>query len=573
MESVKGRIGMVLHAHLPYVISYGTWPHGMEWLNEAAAETYLPILDVCTRLAEGGIKAKLTLGITPVLAEQLSSDEFKESFVEYLNMKIRYARENEKEFKEVGDSKKVELASMWFDYYNGLLKKFVSVWARDIVWSFSQLQSEGFIEIITSCATHGYLPLLKRDESVRAQVCIGVSTYEKHFGVSPKGFWLPECAYRPSYLWKPPVGDYEAYERCGVEEVLNENGILYFFVDQHLIKGGRAIGTYLSRFEGLKLLWERFHKEYKSLEEKAERTVYKPYYAVSYGKEKGAVVFGRDPVTALQVWSGEWGYPGDFRYLEFHKKHFPGGLRYWRVTGSKTDLADKKEYEPDKAREAVKEHAEHFYNLVKNTLLDYYNKHGESGILSALYDAELFGHWWFEGPLWLEEVIKRFSSSKEVELVTYSEFLEEVSSFDVISLPEGSWGEGGFHYIWFNELTSWTWEKIYECEDDFVEILESVKASLQEIDELTFSFLHQLAKELLLLQSSDWQFLISTLTAKDYAEARIVKHYDNFQYLKRALKDRIETGHFKEESINFMKRLQNSTPIFEHINPFEWIQR
>ncbi len=569
---LKGKIGIVLHAHLPYVISYGTWPHGMDWINEAASETYLPLLDVCTRLAEEGIKPKLTIGITPILAEQLSTNEFKESFVDYLNMKIKYTRENEKEFKETGDTRKAELASMWFDYYNGLLKKFVSVWSRDIIWGFSQLQSDGCIEIITSCATHGYLPLLKRDESVRAQVSIGVSTYEKHFNASPKGFWLPECAYRPSYLWKPPVGDYEAYERLGVEEVLNENGISYFFVDQHLIKGGKAIGTYLSRFEGLKLLWERFAKEYKPLEEEKERSVYEPYYVVSPGKDKGAVVFGRDPVTALQVWSGEWGYPGDFRYLEFHKKHFPGGLRYWRVTGPKVDLAYKEVYEPDKAREAVREHADHFYKIVRETLYEFYNDTKKVGILSALYDAELFGHWWFEGPLWLEEVIRRFHASSDIELITYSEFLEKSVPEKVISLPEGSWGEGGFHYIWLNEMTTWTWERVYECEDWIVNLLNDVKGKLPEIDDLTLEFLHQATKELLLLQASDWQFLISTFTAKDYAETRVVKHYENFKRLKDAVYFRLDQGYFKEGDVSFMRRLQDATPIFEHINPFEWVK-
>ncbi len=557
----KGHFTFVLHGHLPYVLQHGTWPHGTDWLYESAAETYLPLLDVFCRLWEKEVPVKVVMGITPVLAEQLSHDSFKENFVDYLNLKIKAARENAKEFKECGLTEMANLADMWFDFYGGLLKKYISQWGRDIIWGFRTLQEEGELEIITSAATHGYLPLLKKDESVEAQVKMGIEIYEKHFGKEPKGIWLPECGYRPSYNWKPPVGHEEAYPRKGIEEVLNENGVQYFFVDTHLIRGGKAIGTYMDRFEALKLLWKQFEKEYTP--EKKDRSPYYPYYVVSPGKDQGAIAFGRDPVTALQVWSGEHGYPGDFRYLEFHKKHFPGGHRYWKVTGTNKDLASKEIYEPEKARKAVKEHASHFISLIKEAL-----REQPGGIMVAPYDAELFGHWWFEGPLWIEEVLEGLAQEEEVTATTCSEYLEEHPPREIVSLPEGSWGEGGFHYIWLNEWTQWVWEKIYQAEDLLFPLLEETRDI--DLPQPVQEAITQMARELLLLQSSDWPFLITTWSARDYAEGRVAVHYQAFMDLWKGVKGALEDKSLPEECSQLLKRLQERDSLFPELDPWCW---
>ena len=559
--SDEGYFTFVLHGHLPYVLQHGTWPHGTDWLYEAAAETYLPLLEVFCRLWEKEVPVKVVMGITPVLAEQLSHDSFKENFVDYLNLKIKAARENAKEFKECGLTEMANLADMWFDFYGGLLKKYISQWGRDIIWGFRTLQEEGELEIITSAATHGYLPLLKRDESVEAQIKTGIEIYEKHFGREPAGFWLPECGYRPSYNWKPPIGHEDAYLRKGIEEILCENGIQYFFVDTHLIRGGKAIGTYMDRFEALKFLWKQFESEYTP--EEKNRSPYYPYYVVSPGKDRGAIAFGRDPATALQVWSGEHGYPGDFRYLEFHKKHFPGGHRYWKVTGTNKDLASKEIYEPEKARKAVKEHASHFISLIKGTLREH-----PGGIMVAPYDAELFGHWWFEGPLWLEEVLEGLAQDEEVTAATCSEYLEEHPPKEIISLPEGSWGEGGFHYIWLNEWTQWVWDKIYQAEDLFFPLLEETRE--EELPIRIREAITQLARELLLLQSSDWPFLITTWSARDYAESRVAIHYQAFVELWKSIKRALENQDLAEECCQLLKRLEEREGVFPELDPWCW---
>lgn len=523
----RGYFTFVLHSHIPYVIGHGSWPHGMDWLNEACAESYIPILNALNELVEEKISPKLTLGLTPVLTEMLADDRFRHSFVNYLEMKIRAASMDAVEFQRAGKAQLLNIAKFWERYYSSILDDFKFRHNSDLVVAFRRLQDEGHIEIITSAATHGYLPLLGEDTSVQGQVKVGVETYRRHFGRRPRGIWLPECAYRPGYLWSSPV-DGRKSQRKGVEEFLSENELEYFIIDSHLLKGGKAIGVYLERFEALRKLWSQFEKQHPSREEdgEKERSPYEAYLVGSASEKKPVAIFTRDPKTGVQVWSGEWGYPGDGNYLDFHKKHFPGGHRYWRVTNPKADLADKQEYEPEKALERVPEHAGHFKNLVKSILAERMNDAGRDSIVVAPYDTELLGHWWFEGTRWLHDVLKFMANDKEIGLVTCSEFLDTAQPSTVVSLPEGSWGEGGFHWIWLNEWTKWTWSKVYDAEKEMRELAQEFGKNEKVREILT-----QAARELLLLESSDWQFLITTWTARDYSEMRVSEHYQNFKML------------------------------------------
>jgi 1,4-alpha-glucan branching enzyme len=526
-NKILGSFTFVLHSHLPYVIAHGKWPHGMDWLNEAAAETYVPILNVLNELVAEGYSPKLTIGISPVLCEQLADESFKSEFSSYLDEKLIAAENDIGEFGKHKRELMLRLAHMWKDYYGKIKSDFENTYNRDIVGQFKKLQDEGHIEIMTCAATHGYLPLLSQDTSVQAQVKQAVKSYTRLFGKAPRGIWLPECAYRPRYKWAPPVDTSlgkESYLRKGVEEFLAENHIDYFVVDSALLKGGKAIGVYMDRFEALKTLWSQYEKEYAPREEEIDKTPREAYLVGTEGK-KPVAIFTRDPDTGLQVWSGEWGYPGDGTYLDFHKKHFPGGHRYWKITSAKSDLADKLEYYPDDAQERIPENASHFKDLIKNLLTEYNKKTGRQGIVCAPYDAELFGHWWFEGPQFLKLVLKYVSDDPEIELTTCSRFLEQSKPTQVISIPEGSWGEGGYHYIWLNEWTQWTWKHIYE---DEVRMQRLVREFGDTKDEKLINILKQLARELFLLQASDWQFLISTWSARDYAELRLSEHHQNF---------------------------------------------
>ncbi|HDS08880.1 MAG TPA: DUF1957 domain-containing protein, partial [Firmicutes bacterium] len=441
-----------------------------------------------------------------------------------------------------------------------------------ILKAFKKLQDNGHLEIITCGATHGYFPLLSEDTSVQAQVKAAIYSYERFFGRKPLGIWLPEAAYRPSYEWNPPA-DHPSKDwprlRKGVEEILFENGIKYFFVDSHLLKGGKHVGVYIDRFKILKELWKQFESNYHERPEEAEKIPYLPYLVSSTGGKKAVAIFTRDPETGLQVWSGEYGYPGDGNYLDFHKKHFPGGLRYWRVTSAKADLGDKLPYYVDKAFGRIPEQAGHFADLISDVL-----EKGCKGIkdeteviVTAPFDTELFGHWWFEGPNWIYQVLKYLHEKGKVNLKTAGEFLKDNPPTRIISIPEGSWGQGGFHYIWMNEWTKWTWKHVYQAEYMMKEI---VKPDDWEKDEFLKKLIQQLARELLILQASDWQFLISTWSARDYAEMRITKHSEDFLKLHEIIVEYKKNGKLSSSQQKYFDYLFDRDRIFPEVDPGWW---
>jgi 1,4-alpha-glucan branching enzyme len=566
----QGSFALVLHAHLPYVLSHGVWPHGTDWLNEAAAECYVPLLNAFTDLAEDGISAKVTLNVTPVLAEQLADDGFKEGFLDYLDQRVEFAEENEREFKDTGRPHLEYLAGVWQEYFAGVRSDFTERYGQDLVGAFRQLQDDGHIEIITCCATHGYLPLLGRDECVQAQVRTGTAAYRRHFGREPQGIWLPECAYRPGYRWSRPTEPEgaEAVERLGVEEVLHDAGIRYFIADAHLLKGGKPIGVYLDRFKALERLWGQFSESYQPREEITDRSPHQPYLVCpDPSAERTAAVFVRDPRSAIQVWSGEHGYPGDPCYLDFHKKHYPGGHRYWRVTDAKADLGDKQMYEPDKLADRLDSQAAHFADLVHEVLASDALVPEGQGLVCAPYDAELFGHWWFEGPRWLARALRHLHESEHVRPVTCSEYLAEHGPAGPVSLPEGSWGEGGFHWIWLNDWTESTWEHIYKAEDQFLDLLRQHRGTS---DETLLALLKQAGRELLLLESSDWEFLISTWSARDYAENRLAVHYEDFERLTELIEAYAENGELTDEQKTAVQDLRKRDGIFPDLDLDAW---
>ncbi len=565
-----GSLVLVLHAHLPYVVAHGSWPHGTDWLNEAAAETYLPILRVLNELVDEGVSARITMGLTPVLVEQLAHPDFQQDFPQYLQMKQQYAQENEKEFSRSGSAQLAELAQYWQRLYQSLEDDFITRYDRDLVGAFRKLQDAGHIEIITSAATHGYLPLLGRDTNVQAQIKMGIAGYQKHFGRRPRGMWLPECAYRPRYQWQAPVGEDEpATLRKGIEEFLSENQLDYFITDSHLLAGGEAIGVYMERFEALKKLWEQSRESQERHYPRREKSPYQCYLLRPAGGGPPVAVFVRDSKSSFQVWSGAYGYPGDYWYLDFHKKHFPGGHRYWRVTDDSNDLGTKREYELSQAAGRVEENASHFCALVAELLRQHYEETGERGVVCAPFDAELLGHWWFEGPRWLKSVIVNMKGRADVDLETCSEYLTSEPPVEVVRLAEGSWGEGGFHWVWLNGSTQWTWKHIYEDEARQAQILARLDG--KPTGEL-LRVLEQLARELLLLESSDWQFLISTWSGRDYAENRFQRHHADFGRLADLAEKLLNGDELLAAEGAFLSECEGRDNLFADLD-IEWWRR
>ncbi len=552
---------LVLHTHIPYVLSHGKAPHGTDWLTESLAECYLPLYELTDRLQQRGIPARYTVSFTPILQEQLADAEFQDEARSYINAKIAAAQDDMRAFTRQGNRWMAGLAYLWRTYFEQQQSLYAQL-NGDLLGAFRRLQDAELIEIATSAATHGYLPLLGCDECVRAQVQLGVQTYRKHFGREPRGFWLPECAYRPSYRWLPPVAQevLPATERAGVEMFLAEAGIRYFFVDTHMLRGGMPLGTYWDRFPALRQLYEQFAAHYRL--EPTDRT---PYRAYTVPAPAPLAVFARDPATTVQVWSGDQGYPGDARYLEFHKMHYPGRLRYWRVSENKADLGAKQLYAPYDAFEVVQAHAEHFVSLLKQTLWTHYQATSAPGVMVSMYDTELFGHWWREGPEWLYAVIRRLAADPDIEMLTGSECLERFPPTEPVFLPEGSWGEGGSHYIWLNENTLWVWDSIYRTETRWLRLLHQYgdNPDLQP-------YLQQLGRELLLLESSDWTFLITTGAARDYAEARLADHLRRFERIAALIETITSSGKPEPELLRVYQESLQRDAVFGDLKLDWW---
>ena len=521
-----GAFTFVLHSHLPYARQAGMWPHGEEWVHEAMADTYVPILDGLFALREAGVPFHLTIGITPILAEQLNDQLIIENFIAYAAQRAAWAATDVTRFEQSGETALRDVARFYHHWYARVLTSFQDGYQRNILGAFKVLQDEGLIEIATSAATHAYLPLVSRDSTIHAQLAVGMATYERHFGRPATAAWLPECAYRPSV---EEGSNGATVRRPGIETFLAAAGLEVFFSETHTVEGGAPVGKAAGEAIGpYAMIPRRYAMQVNKDVQLEPGTTFQPYWV---GDAAGQVaVLGRNERTGKQVWSGTYGYPGDFAYREFHRKDGVSGLQYWRIGGKELDLGEKPPYEPDIAQQRVRDHADHFVGLIEELLGRYHAETGKFGVISSAYDTELFGHWWFEGADWLKAVLERLAKSATVELASASAMVEEHRPTEVLALPESSWGAGGNHFTWLNVDTQWMWPVIHRSElrmEQLVERFPDADGTLREM-------LNQAARELLLLESSDWPFLVTTGQAKDYATQRFTEHVERFDKLAEA---------------------------------------
>ena len=492
---------LTLHSHLPYVLNHGRWPHGSDWLCEAALDTYLPLLEQLRALEREGVPSPVTIGFTPVLANQLVSPSFGPELEAFFDQRLTACAEAPASLG-TSDAALLPLVEYWRSRFERLRELFRST-NGDLVGSFRALRDRGALEIIGSAATHGYLPLLRRDESIRLQLGVGRDEHIRLFGEAPVGCWLPECAYRPARGARP-----------GIEAHLAEAGFRYFFTDSHQASAGRPLGSY----GDVPLGAERFDAErHERAVEPAMKAVRTPYraYRVSRGSP-GVMALVRDPRSSMQVWSRQQGYPGDEWYLEFHKIRWPGGLKLWRVTGGNVDLGGKASYDPERARNRAGDHARHFADLLASLA------QAKSALVVAPFDTELFGHWWFEGVDFLASTYRELRHHPAIHPVTAGHHVAAAPVATAVQLAEGSWGVNGDHSMWLNPQTQWMWDRLWPLEDAFWDAAPAALAL-----PAARPILAQAARELLLAQASDWQFIISTGAVPDYADRRFRLHCDD----------------------------------------------
>lgn len=519
-----GYFGLVLHGHIPWCKKSGTWPAGEEWLFEAMAETYIPMLNILRELNKNGIKTAITINITPILAEQLADDYMKQRFTEYMESLISRAKADIIRFDNNPQRKMI--AEYHLKNLEKVLDTFYDNYYRDILGSFKWLQDEGMIELITCGATHGFLPLMNSDSGLFSQIQTAVDTHKKYFNNEPKGIWIPECAYRPKEYKDGKL-------RESVDYWLKNSGIEYFFVDSHgildaeMIEQKNSIG--LNTNFGYKL-------------------------------ETDVCVFGRNKNTSRQVWDAKIGYPGNEQYREFHKKDHESGLHYWRITNKEYGQNQKELYNIKLANQKIEQHAYHFTSVLENELKQFSETHNIAGIITSPYDFELYGHWWMEGIEWLKLVFELIFNNENIEMITISDYIAKYQKdFSVISMGTSSWGEGGQFQVWKNPEHGWIWSYINGAIKEFENILKRIP----DPNEWHTRILNQIARELLLMEGSDWPFLLYTEQAKEYANQRFHHHHQRFNKLIWAAKDFNDK---KRLSMQNLEEIESIDSCFPNIN-------
>ncbi len=518
-----GYLAIILHTHLPF-IKHPEHEEFLEedWLFEAITETYIPMVDVYQGLLDDNIDFRITMSLTPPLCEMLVDPLLQHRYARYINKRVELME------REVHRTKNTPFHKPALMYQQRLSKVryiYEDVYKRNILDAFRKFQSAGKLEIITCAATHGFLPLMLTENAVHAQVQAGCNNYKKHFGRSPKGFWLPECGYRP-----------------GIEAELKEVGVEFFILDTHGILHGSPRPKY---------------------------GIFAPILCPN-----GVAALGRDVESSKQVWSAKDGYPGDWNYREFYRDlgydgdydyirpylHADGvrrnvGIKYYKITAN-VPISDKQPYDPDAAREKAAEHAGNFMFNRQSQVRYLSERLGCKPIVISPYDAELYGHWWFEGPQFLNYLMRKIAcDQQELKLITPSEYLNENPKAQIVTPSQSTWGDKGYNEVWLNGSNDWIYRHLHKAEERMAELAGAYYNAEGNIKRA----LNQAARELLLAQSSDWAFIMTAGTMAPYAEKRTKEHISRFITLYEQIKR-------NQIDLSWLQDIEYKDSIFQEID-------
>ena len=521
---MRGYVSLLLHAHLPFV-RHPEHDRFLEesWLYEAITETYLPLLEIFRGWRHDRIPAQVTLTLSPTLCAMLQDPLLLSRYDRHLGELIHLAERET--YRTHWEPPTRTLAELYLHRFRQLRDTW-HLLGRDLVGAFRDLQDSGILEIITTAATHGLLPLLaSHPSSVRGQILTAVHDYRRCFGRDPRGIWLPECAYTPV-----------------LEPVLQEAGLRWFIVDTH----GLLHATPRPRYG-----------------------VFAPILS-----HNGLAAFGRDLDSARQVWSRDAGYPGDGRYRDFYRDigfdlefdyvrpALPSpdlrgftGIKYHRIASD--PAGEKQIYARDDALHAADQHAAHFLGARIQQINQLADIMGRPPILVCPYDAELFGHWWYEGPEFLDRFVRKAACDTDAfRLVTPFEYLRQNPTQQVAAPAESTWGEEGFYRVWLNESNQWILPHL----DVAMERMHNLARATPEPDPLTRRALNQAARELLLAQSSDWPFILRTGTSPEYARQRVTQHLLRFIHLH----EQLTTTRIDEPRLRELEETDNLFPEVDY---------
>ncbi len=518
-KNYLGRLAIVLHAHLPYVRKNEKNSLEEDWLFQAILECYIPLLQVLeSSKKQDTSNTKLTLSLSPTLLSLLQNKQIQKKYSSWIKTRIEF----------LNDLPKKEQAASEFLLRN--IKSNYLYWEKcsgDLIERFKNLNLTGNLDILTCAATHGYLPILRENpETVLGQIKTAIRSHEVIFGTRPLGIWLPECAY---------------YEN--LDEILINCGIRYAVLDGHGILNGSPRPRY---------------------------GVYAPICS-----KKGVAFFGRDSESTLPVWSSRAGYPGNPVYREFHKDlgwelsstelqkkgiptSRPLGLKFHKITNNECSLGKKEFYMEYEAIKKVEEHADNYLLSRSKQLKNLSLSASFEPLLIAPFDAELFGHWWYEGPRFIENILKK-STKYFIKLTNLREILLQNPNLQICDPSPSSWGQGGFHKYWLNDKNAWIVPEITKAGAVFVEL-----SNKNFNDDFSIRLLKQAARELLLSESSDWSFILKAGTTTELAKERIDRHLFRFWKLIEMLENKSLIDY------KFLKNIEEEDKIFPDIRIKDW---
>jgi 1,4-alpha-glucan branching enzyme len=523
----RGYVAIVLHGHLPFVRHPEHRDHLEErWLFEAIAECYLPLLSALGRLERDGVPFRLTFSISPPLLAMLRDELLRERFE--LHMKKLDRLLAKETARHDGDPYFEPVVA----FYAARQRELWDTWRacdRDVAGAFAALESRGLIELWTSGATHAFFPALAHHpQLIRAQISLAVDSHQRALGRAPRGIWLPECGYT-----------------AGVDAMLTRYGIAYTALETHALLNAEQRPRYGTA-----------------------APVLTPH---------GLACFGRDLEASQHVWSKEAGYPGDVFYREFYRDvgydapaedvtefvaadgtRQATGLKYYRITH--TGLGDKLPYQPGVAARKAWDHALDFVINRHNQLEWLAERMDVAPVVLAPYDAELFGHWWFEGPDFLEAVFRHMANSEYIAPTTLGEYLASSPTHDIAEPEVSSWGAGGYAGVWLDPISGWMLRHVDHAAREIGDIVRVHGRS----GGLAQRAAEQAVRELMLLLSSDWAFLMKTGTAPHYARARFEAHLARFRRLELMLRE----GQVDER---WLADLESRDNLFPHV-PLDWLE-
>ena len=492
-------LGLLLHAHLPYVRHPEHADFYEErWLFEAISECYIPLLTIFERLHREAVPFRVTLSFSPTLTSMLRDPLLQQRYRAHLEKMLELARHETRRSRHHPELAQV---TALYQYLFERNRQVFEHWQGDLLEGFRRLQAAGCLELITCGATHAYLPVWRQHPAqVRIQIELAVDSHRRTFGTAPAGIWLPECGYYP-----------------GLETVLKESGLGYFVVDSHgLLNASEAPrdGTY-----------------------------------APLACPNGVVAFGRDPDSSQRVWSADSGYPGNPVYRDFYRDigfdlplsyigpyildhgttRIHTGFKYYRISARDTP---KELYQPEQAAIRTEYDAQDFLRHCVQRTSEQCARMARPPLLTAPYDAELFGHWWFEGPAWLSALFRRMAVEPALDSVTLGEYARRFGEGLQVAVPSASsWGEQGYNHVWLNPVNDWLYPHLHRAARDMQILAREHPAATG----LQRRALNQAGRSLLLAQASDWPFLLKNGTAKEYARQRISDHLARFHYLATAI--------------------------------------